>query len=47
MSVDSDKRLPISSGGEPHPWLENKKDIQTLFEHDSSELAVAIRREVD
>ena len=44
--MDGDKRLPTSSGGEPHPWLEKQKDIQMLFEHDLSVLAVSIRREV-
>ena len=46
MYEDSGKRLPISSGGKPHPWLEKEKDIQMLFEHDLSVLAVAIRRDV-
>ena len=45
-NVDGDKRLPPSSGGDPHRWIEKQKDIQTLFEHDLSVLAVAIRKEV-
>lgn len=44
-NVYSDRKLPVSSGEDPHPRLEKNSSLKKLFESEQCVLAVAINTE--